>query len=436
MGIKTTVCHHRTGRICDFLLLHTVFLYDLPLQWIHRLLEEAVFDLTADHYRCSDRISVNPIMKFLEGHLLKFLEPRMKSKRKAKKTSRGIAITGSLVFLVGICVLLVAAIVPSISASIQSMITSFPQEAKDLTKWVDEVTNGDTELASMIQQGVDKITDTVETFFEDDIFSKVQTYLTSITSGVIYGVKFVLNVIVGLIISVYVMADQEHFAGQAKKIVYAMFKPVRANVIVDTVRKSNEIFSGFISGKILDSAIIGVLAYIVLAIMKMPDTVLVAVIIGVTNVIPFFGPFIGAVPSFIIIVLQNPIQGLYFLIFIVVLQQIDGNIIGPKILGSSTGLSAFWVVFAILVFGGLWGFPGMLLGVPLMAVIYYVAQKTVSYFLKKRGLTTDTLAYVYLTKVDKESNQPVYDKNPSKKELKKHHGKHIGESVEESKKEE
>lgn len=232
---------------------------------------------------------LNPIMKFLEGHLLKFLEPRMKSKRKAKKTSRGIAITGSLVFLVGICVLLVAAIVPSISASIQSMITSFPQEAKDLTKWVDEVTNGDTELASMIQQGVDKITDTVETFFEDDIFSKVQTYLTSITSGVIYGVKFVLNVIVGLIISVYVMADQEHFAGQAKKIVYAMFKPVRANVIVDTVRKSNEIFSGFISGKILDSAIIGVLAYIVLAIMKMPDTVLVAVIIGVTNVIPFFG---------------------------------------------------------------------------------------------------------------------------------------------------
>jgi len=119
-----------------------------------------------------------------------------------------------------------------------------------------------------------------------------------------------------------------------------------------------------------------------------------------------------------------------------VLQQIDGNIIGPKILGSSTGLSAFWVVFAILVFGGLWGFPGMLLGVPLMAVIYYVAQKTVSYFLKKRGLTTDTLAYVYLTKVDKESNQPVYDKNPSKKELKKHHGKHIEESIEESKKEE
>ena len=239
-----------------------------------------------------------------------------------------------------------------------------------------------------------------------------------------------------MIVSVYLLFSKETFIGQFKKLTYALFKPKRANIIIETARKSNEIFGGFISGKILDSAIIGVIAYIVLAIMKMPDTVLVAVIIGVTNVIPFFGPFIGAVPSFIIIVLQNPIQGLYFLIFIVVLQQIDGNIIGPKILGSSTGLSAFWVVFAILVFGGLWGFPGMLLGVPLMAVIYYVAQKTVSYFLKKRGLTTDTLAYVYLTKVDKESNQPVYDKNPSKKELKKHHGKHIEESIEESKKEE
>ena len=271
------------------------------------------------------------------------------------------------------------------------------------------MTNGDTELASMIQQGVDKITDTVETFFEDDIFSKVQTYLTSITSGVIYGVKFVLNVIVGLIISVYVMADQEHFAGQAKKIVYAMFKPVRANVIVDTVRKSNEIFSGFISGKILDSAIIGVIAYIVLAIMKMPDTMLVAVIIGVTNIIPFFGPFIGAIPSFIIIVLQNPVQGLYFLIFVIILQQVDGNIIGPKILGDSTGLSSFWVVFAILVFGGLWGFPGMLLGVPIMAVIYYIVSNVVTYSLKKRGIPGTEIDYVNLERIDKHTNQPVYE---------------------------
>ena len=187
-------------------------------------------------------------------------------------------------------------------------------------------------------------------------------------------------------------------------------------MILETIRKSNEIFGGFISGKILDSAIIGVLAYIVLSIMKMPDTILVAVIIGVTNVIPFFGPFIGAVPSFLIIVLQNPVQGLYFLIFVFILQQIDGNIIGPKILGDSTGLSSFWVVFAIMIFGGLWGFVGMLLGVPIMAVIYYVAQRTVSYFLRKRGLTDATDDYIELERVDKTTNEMIYPEPPEKDE--------------------
>lgn len=358
---------------------------------------------------------LNPIMKFLEKHLKELLIPRMKSEEKAKKTSRGFAIAGALLFLVGIIVLLIAAIVPSITKSIQETVTSFPDEVNNLIKWVDEFTNGDTEVAEFVGGIIEKASDTIQNFLEKDLLPQAQTYLASITSGVIYGVKFVLNILVGLIVSVYVMASQETFAGQAKKMIYAIFKPVRANVIIETLRKSNEIFGGFISGKILDSAIIGVLAYIVLAIMQMPDTMLLAVIIGVTNVIPFFGPFIGAIPSFIIVVLQNPIQGLYFLIFIVVLQQIDGNIIGPKILGSSTGLSSFWVVFAILVFGGLWGFPGMLLGVPLMAVIYYIVQQCVAYSLRKRGLAEDTESYINLTSVDRNTNELVYVEGTGKK---------------------
>ena len=369
---------------------------------------------------------LNPVMKFFERYLLKFLKPRVKSVRKAKKTARAVGIAGALVCLFGICVLLVAAIVPSISASIQSMVTKFPNEVNNLVAWADEVAKGDTQLGNMLEQLVERGSDLVESFFQDDIFSKIQTYLTSITSGVIYGVKFALNVVVGIIVSVYVMASKETFAGQAKKIIYALFKPVLANIIVETVRKSNEIFGGFISGKILDSAIIGVLAYIVLAIMRMPDTVLVAVIVGVTNVIPFFGPFIGAIPSFIIIVLQSPLQGLYFLIFIVILQQIDGNIIGPKILGDSTGLSSFWVVFAILVFGGLWGFIGMLLGVPITAVVYYIAKKLISHFLKKRGLPVDTSEYVELTRVDKYTNKPVYEKASGE-------GRKIGKKTKETK---
>ena len=312
--------------------------------------------------------------------------------------------------------LLIVAIVPAVSKSIQEMVTGFPDEVSNLVAWVEDFTKGDTEIAEFVRNLFEKISESLQDFMENDILPQAQKYLLSITSGVIYGVKFLMNVLVGVIVSVYVLSSKETFAGQAKKIVYAVFKPVRANVIIHTLRKSNQIFGGFITGKILDSAIIGVLAYIVLAIMQMPDTVLLAVIIGVTNVIPFFGPFIGAIPSFIIVVLQNPVQGLYFLIFILVLQQIDGNIIGPKILGNSTGLSSFWVVFAIMVFGGLWGFPGMLLGVPLMAVIYYIIQKCVRYFLRRRGLVEDTQSYVYMRRVDEKTNQLVYEsKNKSGK---------------------
>lgn len=366
---------------------------------------------------------LNPIMKFLEKHLIHFLKPRMKNGKKVKKTARAAAIAGSLLFLVMIVVLLLAAIIPSISQSIQSMVTKLPEEISNLSDWIDDVTNGNTEVSDMVEEAVKKGTDAIENFWQTDVLTKVQTYLTSITSGVIYGVKLVLNILIGLIISVYVMASKETFAGQAKKMIYAIFKPVRANIIVETVRKSNEIFGGFISGKILDSAIIGVIAYIVLAIMKMPDSILIAVIVGVTNIIPFFGPFIGAIPSFVIIVLQDPMKGIYFLIFIVILQQIDGNIIGPKILGDSTGLSSFWVVFAIMVFGGLWGFPGMLLGVPIMAVIYYIVQRSISYFLKKRGLSDQTSEYIYLTRVDKNTNELVYEEAPKKKRRMSDHEK-------------
>lgn len=358
---------------------------------------------------------LNPIMKFIEKYLLKWLMPRMKNKKKAKKTSRAVAIAGALLFLVGVIVLLIAAIVPAVAKSIQNMLMAFPSEVNNLLDWIDEFSKGDSKMAEMVSEGIERASEMFQNFVDKELLPLIQTYLASITSGVISGFKFLLNVLVGVIVSVYVMASKDTFAGQAKKILYAVFKPARANIIIDTLRKSNEIFGGFISGKILDSAIIGVLAYIVLTIMKMPDTILLAVIIGVTNVIPFFGPFIGAVPSFIIVVLQNPIQGIYFLIFIFILQQIDGNIIGPKILGNSTGLSPFWVVFAILVFGGLWGFPGMLLGVPVMAVIYYIVQKTVAYLLRKRGLAQDTDSYVELVRVDKTTNQLVYEGGTSKK---------------------
>ena len=334
---------------------------------------------------------LNPLMKLIDGKLFSLFKGKMKSEKKAKKISRGMAIAGALLFLVGIIVLLIAAIVPSIIQSIQGIISTLPAEVRSLVDWINDIAKGDSQIADIAEEVITQAGNFFENWMKNTLLPQAEVYISSITSGVITGVKFVINILVGLIISVYVMASQEKFAGQAKKIIYAIFKPVRANVVVETVRKSNEIFGGFISGKILDSAM------------------LVAVIIGVTNIIPFFGPFIGAIPSFIIIVLQNPVQGLYFLIFVIILQQVDGNIIGPKILGDSTGLSSFWVVFAILVFGGLWGFPGMLLGVPIMAVIYYIVSHVVTYSLKKRGIPETEIDYVNLERIDKHTNQPVYE---------------------------
>lgn len=353
---------------------------------------------------------LNPVMKFMERYLLKWLCPLIKNEERGKKTARGVAIAGALLFLTGILVLFISVVVPSVVNSIHNMVLAFPEEVNSLMAWVNNLTEGNPQIASIISSAIANGSKFVENFMETEILPQAQLFLTSITSGVIYGVKLLTNILVGIIVSIYVMASQETFAGQAKKIIYALLKPENANIVIETVRKSNGIFGGFISGKILDSAIIGVIAYFVLVFMKMPDTILLAVIIGVTNVIPFFGPFIGAVPCFIIVVLQNPMQGVSFLIFIFILQQVDGNIIGPKILGNSTGITPFWVVTSILLFGGLWGFPGMLLGVPVTAVMQYIVRRLLAHALHKKGLAQETDKYVYVVYVDEVTKELVYIK--------------------------
>ncbi len=354
---------------------------------------------------------LNPIMIWIEGWMLKFLGNVIKNKKQLKSTSRMLGIAGAWLFFAVIIVVLVASILPTITESIMSMIRSFPDEVNNLLAWLDEVVEDGSELESFLNEAIVSVSAWFQTWLKETLLPQLESYIASIMSGAVAGVKTVMNVFIGVVVSVYVLTSKDTFSGQAKKIIYAVFKPSKANVIIDTARKSHELFGGFISGKLLDSLIIGILAYIVLSIMKMPYTMLVAVIIGVTNIIPFFGPFIGAIPSFFIILLQDPMKSLYFLIFIFVLQQIDGNIIGPKILGNTTGISAFWIVFSTTFFGGLWGFPGMVLGVPLTAVIHYIVRRILNYMLKKRGIPVETDAYIKLRKIDKYTNEPIYGKS-------------------------
>ncbi len=347
---------------------------------------------------------INPVVRWEEKYLLRFLTAHMKTEARAKKTSRLLSIFGAILFVLIILSVLLNMVIPELYSSIRGLVVQLPDQVDEFSKWLQKYVGEESELPGYLEQMLNKIVDFVENWVETDLLPQTTNILASLTTGVISAVKVLLNVIIGIIISVYVLMSKETFTGQAKKLVYALLPAAKGNVVVETVRKSNEIFGGFISGKILDSAIIGVLCFIGLTVLRMPYTVLVSVIVGVTNVIPFFGPYIGAIPSAALIMLADPVKGLYFIIFIIVLQQLDGNIIGPRILGESTGLNSFWVVFAILVGGGLFGFLGMLLGVPVFATIYYMIQKLVAYILRKKGLPQQTAAYTEVVRVEPSDN--------------------------------
>ena len=359
---------------------------------------------------------LNPVMKFLERHLYKLLKDRAKTDGKAKKMARVFAIAGAIIFMIAVIVLLIAAIVPSVTDSIMGIVDTLPTNVANLVKMMQEGRLGNYEVADTIGDALTKLTDYVENWATQTLLPQARTYLIQITSGVINMVKAMFNFVIGIIVAVYVLMIKERLIGQSKKVIYAIFKPRQGNIIVETMHKADDIFGGFIIGKIIDSAIIGVICYVGCSILRIPDTMLVSVIIGVTNIIPLFGPFIGAIPALLLVVIQSPWHALYLLIFIIVLQQVDGNIIGPKILGDSTGLSSFWVLFAILIGGGMFGFLGMLLGVPVFALIYYIMRRLVNHGVAKKHFSVRTADYVKVEKIDEHTGEfHLYEENKKKK---------------------
>ena len=360
---------------------------------------------------------LNPVMKFFERHLYRLFKDRMKTDQKARKMARGIAITCSIIFLIVVIVLLIAAIVPSVINSIMRIVDTLPANVANLVKMMQEGHLGNYEVADTIGDVLTKLTDYVENWATKTLLPQARTYLIQITSGVINMVKAMFNFVIGIIVAVYVLMIKERLIGQSKKVVYAVFKPKQGNIIVETMHKANDIFGGFFIGKIIDSAIIGVICYVGCSILRIPDTMLVSAIIGVTNIIPLFGPFIGAVPALLLVVIQSPWHALYLLIFIIVLQQVDGNIIGPKILGNSTGLTSFWVMFAILIGGGMFGFLGMLLGVPVFALMYYIVRRLVNHGVAKKQLPVMTADYVKVARIDENTREfQLYKETKKKKQ--------------------
>ena len=349
-----------------------------------------------------------PTKNVIEKFVYRQLRKRKFKKDKAKSIAKSVAITGAIVFLFIIIGILIAILVPALITSIVGLVEAMPGYINSFVKWIEDMGFADSTVAVMIGNAITSLTSELQLWAQTEILPFVQEYLGQITSGVLAVLKVILNFFVGIIVVVYVMSIQETLTGQCKKIIYAIFPAKKGNVIIDTVRKSHEIFGGFVTGKIIDSAIIGVIAYIGCMILQMPSALLVSFIIGITNVIPFFGPFIGAVPTILLVLIQSPIHALYLAIFILVLQQVDGNIIGPKILGDSTGLSAFWILTSITIAGGLFGFFGMLLGVPVFAVIYYIVQQIVAYRMEQKNMSSDTEEYVELLSIDENSKEMKY----------------------------
>ena len=322
---------------------------------------------------------LKPVCNTIESFLRRFIPEKMNGLINA--LSVALTILFGLLLVYALVMMIVPQLITSVTTlyyTAQANITKFMNWANHL-----EFIEKNEQITELLNSAYAALNTNLDTWIKNTLLPSMQNIVSGAAIGVLNAVTVAKNLIIGIIVAVYMLASRKRFVQQGKLVLHSIVRPRWAQLITEEVKYADRMFGGFINGKIMDSAIIGVLCYIGCLIFKFPSALLVSVIIGVTNVIPFFGPFIGAIPATLLILIQNPIKALWFVLFVLVLQQLDGNIIGPKILGNTTGLSSFWVLFAILLFGGLWGFVGMIVGVPLFAVIYDVIKKLVIHGLQR-----------------------------------------------------
>ena len=336
----------------------------------------------------------NTTVKFFYG----LIKKKAKTPRGAMKWSRVIGTVVAMLVIIIVIVGLIMMIIPNLYESITTLVPRMPGYINSTVDLIESHLNDDNMVTQYIANSLDDLNEKATEWMQEKLLPASEVIIRRISSGVAATVGGIFDVFVALIICVYILNSQELFMAQGTKFIKAVFSKKHADAIFELGRTSNNTFGGFINGKIIDSIIIGIICFIAMTILKLPMAMMISVIVGVTNIIPFFGPFIGAIPSALLLVLIKPVAALEFIILIVVLQQLDGNIIGPKILGKATKLSSFWVMFAIIVGGGLFGFLGMILGVPVFAVFYTYFARGINKLLNKKKIDSDTLAYEDFTK--------------------------------------
>lgn len=306
-----------------------------------------------------------------------------KAKTKARRFICFIAIVISLCVAIAVIWLIIMMIIPQVWDSVMKIIQMVPQKLIVVNNWIEHMLENQPELQAYFEEFSSQAESNIDSLLNVDTIQKVQSIINSLSVQLFGVLGVVKNIFLGLLISAYLLGSRKLFGAQVGLILHGVFSDKWAKIIEEEIRYTDKMFNGFLVGKIIDSAIIGLLCFAGTSIMGFEAPAFISVIIGITNIIPFFGPFIGAIPCGLLLLLENPMHCLYFIIFIFVLQQLDGNVIGPKILGNTTGVSSFWVLFAILLFGGMWGVVGMVIGVPLFAVIYDIIRKLVYRGLRK-----------------------------------------------------
>lgn len=361
---------------------------------IYTILSPFVYGLVIAYLLC-------PVYNATVRRMYALTKDTWPTRKRALKYARVMGTIIALLTLFGVVGGLFALILPETIRSVVGLIQTMPTRVNTLVEWVEGMLEGqDPHIATAFETVINQLSGNFLDWAENTLMPKLGDYMSKTFAGVWITLKTVMNLLIGVIVCVYFLNSKEKFKAQAKKTIMALCTKERADDVFEFANFANMQFGGFINGKIIDSFIIGCLCAILMTILKLPYTVLVSTIVGITNFIPFFGPFIGAVPGILIILLESPVQAFYFLILIFCLQQFDGNILGPKILGETSGLASFWVMFAILVFGGLFGFVGMIIGVPTFAVIYYYSGKFIKKKLKRKNMPEDTTEYQDFNKYD------------------------------------
>lgn len=365
---------------------------------------------------------LSPVLNYIEKKMLLPLCNKLGINESKRRSSvvRGISIFLTAFLFIAVIYMLFYMIISQLVPSIQNIISNFGTYRTNFLNWVDQLLEDNPDLGDDILRIINQYSAQLNTWIIE-LPSNINVWLRTVTNTATNILGVLWNFIIGFIIAIYVLASKEKFAAQAKKIAYALFERDTANLTIRNFRFTHQTFIGFLGGKIVDSIIIGLLCFVGTTLMKTPYGALVSVIIGFTNVIPFFGPYLGAIPSAILILIVDPMHPLncvYFVIFIIILQQFDGNFLGPKIIGNSTGLTSFWVIFSITFFGGFFGIIGMVVGVPIFAVIYAAVKSLINTTLRKKAMPTETKKYESLDFVDDEGFHELKPVTPAGKQIK------------------